>query len=197
MHRRSHSLFFRGLALLPLLAASGARAEAGKSFVSLMVTKTDEISASDAGKAEHSITAFDFIAGFGLSDGIVLGGSYLDYGVDDNDNGDATTTIKGFGPMVGYLHPSLFYVTATYLYQPTKDDRAGGNGDVTYGGGSGYVFRIGKAFEINKSFGLAVQLTQAHVDYKTVTEADGTQKNLGGGWYDQMLQPWGGVFVFF
>jgi hypothetical protein len=191
----------RSLALACLAAAPSARASDPKSYLELALTKTDEAAQSDQGKAEHAVTVFDISGGFSAGDGLILGGKYFNYGIDDKLdgalNGEATTTIKGWGPMIGYMHPTLAYITATYLYQPEKDVKAESGSTVVYNGGSGYAIALGKAFEVGKSVGLALQLEQAHVDYKTVTDPNGNQRSLTGTWYDQMLHPYVGVFVFF
>jgi hypothetical protein len=183
---------------LSLIAgAPSARADGDKSYGALAITKTDEASQTDQGKAEHAITVIDLGVGINAGSGLIIGGRYFDYSLDDKLLSDTGSTITGYGPMVGYLHDkTLLFANAAYLLGPTKDIKSGA-GTTTFSGGSGYLITVGKAFEINKSFGMALQVTQSQVSYKSVKDVNGTSTSLVGTWQDTSLLPYLAACVFF
>lgn len=178
-----------------LLASEVVHAESGKSFVTLALTKTTDESVAAGAHGKRDMTALSASGAFGVGSNFQVGLKYFDYSYDDSLLADTGTHISGYGPLLGFLHETGVYLQAAYLYQPTKEVKAS-NGHTKFSGGSGYTLELGKVFEINKSFGVALQLTQSHVSYKEVNTSEAGRQDLAGDWHDESLYPYVAAFVF-
>lgn len=180
--------------LVVLLFGETAMARGGdQSYVSLALTRTEDVAISDGDKSEDVVTILNLSVGVGVGSGLAVGAKYFSYS-EDYDS-DLTVEIKGYGPMIGYLHQSGFYANYAYLLWPEKvydvDDDA-----ATYKGGTGHVIDLGKVWDVGSSFGIGIGVSKSDVGYEEV-ESNGDEADLDGTWSDASLYPYVSFFAFF
>ncbi len=186
------ALFFLGA---PLALAAGG----GKSYVSLALTRVVDESQADTAKAKNEVFILNLTGAWVQASGLSLGLKYFDFTQNGQILSSASgTVIQGFGPLIGYYHPSGFFGNFSYLYKPTKkvNDAARAEAE-TLKDGDGYVIDLGKAFELG-GFGVAVQVSYSKVTYKKA-EIRGliNEVDLDGNWYDSSTYPYIAGLIYF
>lgn len=151
------------LAAAPALAVQG-----DKLIIGLAATQTEdqiEQGAPVNAKGTDRVSIYDVSLAYLMSPGFVLGLRYWNFEQNTSTTTDTGIVTSGYGPMLGFMHESGVFVTATYLLEPQKAyDPANTQSDVTYYGGTGSLFGVGYV-KLLQSFGVGLMIQQSEVSY--------------------------------
>jgi hypothetical protein len=185
--------FAASLAVPPALAA-----QSDKLIIGLAATQTEdqiEQGAPVNAKGTDRVTIYDLSLGYLMSPGFVLGLRYWNFEQNTSTTTDTGIVTSGYGPMLGFMHESGVFLTATYLLEPKKEyDPANTQSDVTYYGGTGSLFGVGYV-KLLQSFGVGLMIQQSEVRYEKAKLGSGDETSLSGDWVDKSMYPYLQLFL--
>lgn len=181
------------LAAAPALAVQG-----DKLIIGLAATQTEdqiEQGAPVNAKGTDRVSIYDVSLAYLMSPGFVLGLRYWNFEQNTSTTTDTGIVTSGYGPMLGFMHESGVFVTATYLLEPQKAyDPANTQSDVTYYGGTGSLFGVGYV-KLLQSFGVGLMIQQSEVSYDKAKVGSGDETSLSGDWVDKSMYPYLQLFL--
>lgn len=187
-----------GLAIVASLYSAGASAR-GNSGGGVLVglntfyysTKSEDGRSTPATESKSTLTYLDLNLGYVMSNSMYLGIIYMNDSID-NDSGYVMNQ-TGYGPSVGYMAPSGWFIVGHYFLDATFDKYAGNGTKWTKG--KGLQADFGYMQNIVGAFNLGLQLSYRNLEYTNFN--DGTSDDATVKYKRTELMPqFKFVFVF-